>query len=379
MSKAHKILLIDYVLLIRDIEIEFKTLGHSVKKIQPRELSIDSFSAICAEFQPDIIFSINFSPPLALLASQKKVRYISWTIDPLPSERYQILEGTNKDLLLLFIHDKNEKKTFENLGLEIYFLPLAAPEKLRKPIKNKSSISSYSCNISFVGNSLGGEFLESKKNLKTLGFSREQLKNIQQWLLNFFTTDADFNNFIGFNNSSVNIPKKFFDTIQSNQKAELIDAFDGWISYLLRSERVISLEKFDIKIYGDSHWARKNLNYIGRADNGEELTKIYNASRINLDLPRIYQRNIITMRVFDVLATGNVLLSEKNDAIFDFFENDKDLITYDSSSEMVSKVKFYTKNLSKLEKIATCAREKILKEHLISHRINFIMRKYNGI
>ena len=115
-------------------------------------------------------------------------------------------------------------------------------------------------------------------------------------------------------------------------------------------------------------------NYQRKAEHNDELTKIYCASGLNIDIPRLYQRNTINMRVFDAMAVGGAVLSERNDAILEFFEEDHDIILYTSPDELEEKIKWWSTHLTQRQNIAQRGMQKVRENHLISHRVNRMLQ-----
>ncbi len=371
-----RVLLIDYVLLARDIEYELKQRNIAVKKIPSEELCLEKFKSYCKEFKPDTVFTINFSPEIALLAGIQDLEYISWTIDPLPEERYNIHNGTQIDKCKLFIHDRNMFAKFANLGFQSpEFLALAAPENIRYPITAPEKLKPYECLISFAGQSLESERRNCIKQLRKTGKTRDLEKEINQWLIEVFIKEADNASFKGIKHNFNLIPKSILERLEPHfSEKEIGLLLDSWLSHILRIQRVKSLEKYDIKVYGDQYWMRNTQNYCGMANNGEELTCIYNASKINLDLPRIYQRNIVTMRVFDIMAAGGIIVSEKNDTLSELFTNGKNLFMYENSKDLFNIIENINNDPNLVREICKNARNEVLERHLIKHRIDKILK-----
>ena len=113
--------------------------------------------------------------------------------------------------------------------------------------------------------------------------------------------------------------------------------------------------------------------YRGLAQHRTEVAKIYSASAINIDINRIYQSDIVTMRVFDVLASGGFLLTEYTPELESLFVLGKELECYSSISELHDKVDFYLKNPQARQKIAMAGQERVLGEHTISQRIDTML------
>ena len=102
-----------------------------------------------------------------------------------------------------------------------------------------------------------------------------------------------------------------------------------------------NLAPFDLQVWGDAGWKRLEpygVNYRGKAGHLVELTTIYNAAQIHIDIGRIYQSDIVTMRVFDVLACGGFLLAEYSKGLEDLFILDEELVCYRTMDELIQKL-----------------------------------------
>ncbi len=102
-----------------------------------------------------------------------------------------------------------------------------------------------------------------------------------------------------------------------------------WAGEIAAAEKRLAyvgrLGRFGVCVWGDEGWraaqsAGLACHYRGPAGHGLELTKIYCASLINIDIGRVYQDDIVTMRVFDVLACGGFVLAERSPALAELFE-----------------------------------------------------------
>ena len=151
---------------------------------------------------------------------------------------------------------------------------------------------------------------------------------------------------------------------------------DGALTALYRQRVITRLKpwKGDLHIWGDAGWSAIHSGFKGLAHHGEELTRIYCASAVNLDIPRLYQRQTITMRVFDILATGGFLLTERNSALANIFEDGQHLAFYDAQEDLGKKMTDWVARPNERKAIALAGREEVLKKHLISHRVDAILQ-----
>ena len=76
----------------------------------------------------------------------------------------------------------------------------------------------------------------------------------------------------------------------------------------------------------------------------EEMVKIFNASKINLNFAESYGRNSrpqIKNRIFEVCMAGGFLLCEYVQGIEDFFEIDKEIACFKNIDEAIDKIKYF--------------------------------------
>ncbi len=139
-----------------------------------------------------------------------------------------------------------------------------------------------------------------------------------------------------------------------------------------------ALGPLGLQVWGDAAWRNleaTGLQYQGHAGHNDELTKIYANAAINVDLGRIYQMDIVTMRVFDVLACGGFLIAEHNQSLEELFRIGTELESYRSLEELEDKVRYYQANPTAADAIRARARSAITERHTIARRLNHMLNK----
>ena len=126
-------------------------------------------------------------------------------------------------------------------------------------------------------------------------------------------------------------------------------------------------------VWGDAGWTDYQPRYRGLADHGDELTQIYCASAVNLDIPRLYQRQSVTMRIFDILACGGFLLAERSDALEAVFKEDAHMAFYDSHETLPDVIGRWVADPVGRQNIAAAGRAEVLAKHQIEHRVSVIL------
>ncbi len=370
------IIIIDYVLFTDDISFCLESAGYRLTHIHPQELSIEKLKQLCVELNPAFIFTINFTPEIALIASMAESLYISWTIDPIPEKRFELYPGTRIDDCILFSHQQALVDKFSSKGFgNSHFLPVATPENRRRPIREEEKLAPYRCGSSFVGQSQLEEYLSALEFLVAQGMGMEQLKQTEQWMQQQFPTFDDFR-FHGFEQIE-QLPEWMVAALPNLSSEEtLLGVINGWASYILRTTRAALLTPSGMITYGDQGWENHPVDYKGFANHGEELTCIYNASTVNVDFPRIYQRDIITMRVFDVMASGGLVVTESTEGIESLFKSGRHILTYRNSSELQQIVEHYSEHPEEAETIRAAGQREVMERHLMRYRVDEILHHY---
>ena len=133
-----------------------------------------------------------------------------------------------------------------------------------------------------------------------------------------------------------------------------------------------TLAPLGIRVWGDEGWQgvdERGGRFMGAALHNRDVTQIYRGSLINVDVGRRYQRDIVTMRVFDVLACGGFVLAEDCEDLRQCFTPGQHLDTWSSIDELVEKVNWYRQRPDTVKQIRRKGHEKLLASHTIDARI----------
>jgi len=161
--------------------------------------------------------------------------------------------------------------------------------------------------------------------------------------------------------------------------------FVGTIKFK-RKEVLAQLSDFDLGIWG--YWLEKipelKRYYRGQHVFGEEAVRIYNASKITLDIHLSYGSGNkpfnVTPRVFEVPASGAFLLADENPLLHDLYEIDKEIICYRDEKELKELIKYYLKHPEERELIAQKGQERAHRDHTYEKRLKeiFSLIEKNG-
>jgi len=210
--------------------------------------------------------------------------------------------------------------------------------------------------------------------LRHWGASGELIRKTDEWLRGLVDTVAYSHSYCGLDEEGADIPEWLWSALCAEpDRVVLTELLNGRLSNLWRIRVVGSLGSLGAQVWGDDGWRDANVAYRGRARHDDEITLIYNASTVNLDIPRLYQRDIATMRVFDVLASGGFLLTEPSSDVMSMFEDGAHLATYSRGDQLADVLADLLKNPDRCREIAELGRKVVVQSHLIEHRLEAIL------
>ena len=375
---AQRVLYLEYHLVLNDVVTCLQQLGYQLMGLTPQGLTVELFNQTCAQHRPDWVFGINFSPAIASLCGRLGLPYLSWTIDPLPRSRVQILDGTQPALCLALAHDPHMVARFKALGLPAQHMLLAAPAQRRHPVTNAQALAPYQCDVSFAGSSLIDELRSLDQMLTPLGGDSlsGQALSWAQTITDACAHESDYSGLASLGGWEALPPVLQQHCADAPERERLLSLMDGALTALYRQQILRRLQdwKGALHLWGDTGWSAIHPGYKGFADHGDELTRIYCASAVNLDIPRLYQRQSVTMRVFDILAAGGFVLTEHNPALADILVAGQHLAFYNTSDDLTDILTDWVHRPDDRKAIAHAGRNEVMAKHLISHRVDTLLQ-----
>jgi spore maturation protein CgeB len=130
--------------------------------------------------------------------------------------------------------------------------------------------------------------------------------------------------------------------------------------------------KFKVEIYGtvprwmDSKW--KKL-HTGKYIRLEEKSNVFYSTKINLNTLHYGEVNAGNCRLFEIAGAGGFQICDRKKEITNYFEEDKEIVFFDSTGELVAKIKYYLAHPAEAEIIAINAYKRAHNEHTYEHRI----------
>jgi hypothetical protein len=353
-------------LVSRDLSWELERLGWTLVGVRPAELGLETIARLVHDHAPAAFLGINHSPELAWAVTRTGVRYISWTVDPLPLDRMRILEGTAIDLVSVFLHRSSQVETFRALGFsQVEWLPLAAPAHRFDVIPPARPDR---LPPSFVGSSLLDEIALYQEAAARWGWTSDlagTVENTLEPLVDIALADCSF---AGFRPDGSDLPRSLL-SIAPSPPDLVAEALNAWLSARVRRRRIGEIGLDDLVVHGDGGWKEVvGERWKGPLADGQDMTRVYAASMANLDVPRIHQRDIATLRAFDVAASGGCLVAEPSRDLCLVFEEGREFLAYRNGQELRSLLSQLRQEPERATSVGTAARRRAEVDHRLALR-----------
>jgi hypothetical protein len=367
-------------LFVDDLARELAAEGYGVYTLDTERLAVEELELAVSRLDPAFIAAINYTSGLAEFCHAMGRPLMCWEIDPTTSQLRPA--GTPTADSWIFTYRAGHVEPYRAAGFaNVEHLPLATDTARRCPVELMPEEEQiYAAPVSFVGASMVAEALQ---------FRQRFLAEYVGWLGDGGASDpgggvrmldevlaaqrADLTRYL--------VPElldaRFGDFLEYARAAEGAEDPVMWVAEIAASEKrlsvVASLGRLGAVAWGDAGWQqveRFGARYSGRyARHTDELNRVYCASTINVDIGRLYQPDIVTMRVFDVLACGGFLLAERSADLERLFEIGVEVEAWSSLEELVSKASFYLNNPEAARAVAERGMNAVRTRHTIRQRV----------
>lgn len=142
-------------------------------------------------------------------------------------------------------------------------------------------------------------------------------------------------------------------------------------------EKVAKKEKLDVFGYGKDDLKKSSRLYSMHHGEvwGKEMYKVMMQSKMtinrHINVAGKYANN---MRLFEATGSGTLLLTDNKQNIEDFFEVDKEIITYKNASDLIKKIKYFSRHAKERETIAKAGQARTLRDHNYKLRMGEMLK-----
>lgn len=326
--------------------------------------------------QYDGILSVNYWPMLSKVAQKNNIKYIAWCYDN-PLNVYSIEKTLSNPVNYVFLFDRIQYEKYKGQGFDtVYHLPLGVNVTRYKSLcVTKELYKKYEAEVSLVGNlyaSRIGDILAPMEEY-TKGYL-DALMEAQSQIYGYYMLDEMLTDEV-LEDINGQYKKKQPDTTFCLSKEAL-----NWAmaSEITRRERLLLLnlcgKRFDTKLYSyqDTDLI-KEVKKCGAVDYVTESPYVFHCSKINLNPSLRIIQSGIPLRAFDIMGAGGFLLSNYQPELLEFYENERELVIYQSLEDAVEKIDFYLKHEDLRAEIAKNGRKKTLAEHSLQCKMKEIL------
>jgi spore maturation protein CgeB len=362
-------------LFVKDLDEGIREMGYSTYTWEVSRLATEELACAVQLLQPQFVAAINFTNGLPEACLEHDLPLFIWEVDPALLRPEPVSTPTSH--VHICTYRKKHMDWYRAAGFErVSYLPLAANVHHRVPTPSESQDCPPST-VCFVGNSTTNRIEPARKSFLD-GFAAEFGSQAPGKELLETALDAQIQSPGCF------VVPELLDTSCPGWRSAVLDRAEvdpaiyvGEIATAVHRTRVLSrLGPLGARAWGDTGWKKceaDGVTYMGRAGHFEELNRIYSNGAIHLDIGRLYQPDIVTMRVFDVLACGGFLLANHSEALLEMFTPGVELECWSTLDELEDKVRFYQKHPDKAQAIAQAGRARVLRDHTIRQRLQTML------
>lgn len=373
-----KILYVDWQMFGKeDIIKALRQMGHEVDQtdlpLQPGmqgDMLENALKACLATGKYDAVFTSNFYPVVSMACEQLSIKYISWTYDSPLIGLYNpaILNESN----YVFTFDSEECNNLRSKGVKnIYYMPLGvAVDRISNlSISNKDK-EIFSAEVGMVASLYNEKYnLYDRMEPRLSEYTRGYLEAVMQ---------AQKNLFGGFILEEVLYNERIIQDMLRAMPYELDEGSLANVEYVYanyflsrkvatmqRTEFIDAISKEHImKVYspGDLSMIPTAI-HMGTVDYNTDMNKVFQLSKINLNitLPSIHTG--IPLRAMDIMGAGGFLLTNYQADFMESFVPNEDFVYFTSMNEALALIDYYLEHEEERQRIAENGRRKVADNH----------------
>lgn len=324
----------------------------------------------------DAVFSVNYYPVLAEICNGFGIPYLSWSYDS-PLNISNIEETLGYETNFVFFFDRAECERYWKKGYgNVYHLPLAVNTKRLDKIKaSGEEKKKYSADISMIGQLydtslpvLMAPLGDYEKGYLT-AVMESQLRLYGCYFLEKVITEE--------------LLEEMNRSYAAMGQDKLKLSRDGLIvavaKHITHIERVLLLdilsETYQVHLYGpETDETLSNVTWHGSAGYFDEMPKVFQLSKINLNISLKCIQSGIPLRALDILGCGGFLLSNYQPELAEQFADGEEVVMYTSLEDAVEKCKYYLEHDEERRRIAQNGCQKVRELFGYEDRLSTMLR-----
>lgn len=336
------------------------------------------------EYAPLFVYGINYYPVIAEVCRLKNVLYLSQTVDSpiLSLFDKSLCNDTNR----VFLFDRAQYELFSKYNKDgVFHLPLASAvgrfEKVIRTIDEKDR-SKFSCDISFVGST----YREKDPYSQLTGLS-DKTKDSVTRLINdaacrydrsFVPEMVDEEVVTDIRNAAGPSFPVVKEPVCDMEAYVVTHRYIGSHLAVTEREKILNTlaEHFKVDLYTRSDTSTlKEVRVHPGIRTLDEMPKVFNLSKINLNITMRPIEKGLPLRCFDIMGCGGFLMTNYQEELEDMFVIGEDLECYDGLDELIDKCRYYLSHEEERSAIARRGCEKVCAAHTHIHRMNEMLKR----
>lgn len=361
----------------QDFIFYLKKAGHQCKTVYYRfsdrfedDFFDCRFSRYLTEDSYDAVISVNFFPLVARQCEKHNIPYLAWCYDSPLEERLK--EYFSCETSYVFLFDRIEVEQYRREGYtRVFHLPLAVNTgRLDALTFSPAQIAAWRADVSFVGKLYDSplEALLCPADEYCKGFV-EGLIQAQLRVYGYnFLEDLITDELLERLNDSF---RKIGQTAVSLNRRGLAFAIAAQITHLERTFLIEQMgELYDTHFYSAQPYDFATpVKSCGLVKYLTEMPGVFRYSRINLCPTLKSIQSGIPLRSLDILGAGGLLLSNYQPELAEYFEDERDVLLYESMEDAFVKADYYLKHEDLRKEIALNGYRKVCEEFSYPDRI----------
>jgi len=368
-------------LLSDDLADGLRAEGFTVCPVDFDGWAIEEITRALTRTAPALVADINYRHGLVEFCARAGVPYLCWEIDP-ATDRIEAPRCAT-DRAFVFSYRKSCAEAFRMQGfVNAEHLPLASNTERRRPLAPETTPAAAP--VSFVGSSLAREARHYRRRFIALyrewhPASPDAEKTCEQALERCLETQRrDFSQYLLADALEHELGPFLAGVRSSRTREDPVALLDEVAAAEKRQTYIRALGRFGVDVWGDPAWQEcvaSGVCYRGWAGHIHELPGIYASAAIHVDIGRIYQQDIVTLRVFDVMACGGFVIAEHGSDLEELFEVGREVESYRTLPELEAKVERYLADPEQARAIALRGRAAVCERHTIRARVRHMLAR----
>ncbi|HKM35322.1 MAG TPA: DUF3880 domain-containing protein [Lachnospiraceae bacterium] len=324
----------------------------------------------------DLAIMHNFSAMVSDVCEALHMKYLSWIFDSPLVDLYTKSFYNKCNYIFVF-----DKKQYERLLLRgrshLYHMPLAVNVDRMSAIQiSEEDEKKYSCDISFVGNLYTQNAFNAFSSKIPVKIRAKMVEYMKMHVLKW---EKDQTIFGMLDQQDV---KELTEICSLGDWVDMNPGYYLEVQFLSRKmaeiERVCILNALalnqKVSLFTSDHTEMlENVTVCSEISYENDAPKVFQLSKINLNMTLRSIETGVPQRVFDIMGAGGFVISNYQEELETLFAPDVEIVLYHNVAELVEKVNYYLHHEKERIRIAMNGYLKVKKQYTYDKRLECML------